>query len=98
MRTMHIHNATSSRRQTYVWDPFVTILVAAFTIAYLIEDPLTVHVWAGYAVGVLVVARMIWGFFGPTHARFSDFIYSPTGVLRYMRDLASFRAKRLPWA
>ena len=69
--------------------------MAAFTVAYLIEDPLTVHVWAGYLVGVhLLSPRIIWGFVGPTHARFSDFIYSPTGVLRYMRDLVSFCAKR----
>jgi cytochrome b len=36
----------------YVWDAFVRIfhwtLVAAFATAYVIEDPLVVHVWAGY--------------------------------------------------
>jgi cytochrome b len=68
--------------------------LAAFTVAYLIEDPLTVHAWAGYVVGALVTARVMCGLIGPKHARFSDFIYSPAAGLRYMRDIVSFRAKR----
>ena len=87
-----------SQDQVYVWDPFVRIfhwsVVIAFTVAYFVEKPLIVHVWAGYVIGILIVARLIWGFFGPSHARFSDFTYSPVASLRYVRDLIRFHAKR----
>lgn len=83
----------------YVWDPFVRLfhwtLVVAFTVAYLTEDDLlSVHVWAGYLVSGLIVARVIWGFVGPAHARFSDFVYAPGVTLGYVRDLVLFRAQR----
>lgn len=82
-----------------VWDPIVRyghwMLVVAFFTAYLAEDDfLTLHVWAGYVVGVIVCIRLLWGFIGTKHARFVDFVRSPAETLRYVGDIAANRAKR----
>lgn len=76
----------------YVWDPVMRIghwlLVIGFFAAYFTEDDfLTQHVWAGYLVGAVVLFRIFWGFVGPKHARFSDFVASPARVATYVRNL-----------
>ena len=86
-------------RRVKVWDPWVRIghwlLVAGFFLAYLTgEDPLAVHVWGGYAVATIVLLRIIWGFVGPTHARFTSFSYSPSRVITYLGGLFTRRAPR----
>jgi cytochrome b len=82
-----------------VWDPIVRIghwtLVIAFFTAYFTEDDfLTQHVWAGYVVGGIICFRLFWGFVGSRHARFGDFVRSPTVTLQYLGDLKANRAKR----
>lgn len=82
-----------------VWDPIVRIfhwtLVAAFAVAYVTEDEsLALHVWAGYLVGGLLLARIVWGFVGPQHARFADFVSGPIQAWRYLVDLILLRARR----
>ena len=89
----------NGRDQVAVWDPLVRIghwvLLAAFATAYLTEGRLiSLHSWAGYTVGGIVLVRVLWGFIGPRHARFGDFLYSPGQVLRYLRDLLGFRSRR----
>jgi cytochrome b len=86
-------------RRVKVWDPLVRLfhwtVVVAFFVAYLTgDDLLTLHVWAGYLVGGIVVLRVLWGVVGPKHARFSDFVFKPLTVWRYLLDLLRFRAPR----
>lgn len=89
----------NSEAEVKVWDPLVRVfhwsLVAAFTIAYLTEDEWqSLHVWAGYLVAGLVTFRVVWGFIGPQHARFSDFVFSPSATIAYLKEMVALRAKR----
>jgi cytochrome b len=65
------------------WALLVAVLGAYFT-HWLGLRWFTVHVWCGYAVLVLVGARIVWGVVGTRHARFSDFVRSPASTLRYL--------------
>ena len=82
-----------------VWDIFVRVfhwgLVGAFAIAFVTEDDfLRLHVLAGYTIVVLLAIRLIWGFIGTRHARFSTFVRSPRVVLAYLKDRLLLRARR----
>lgn len=89
----------SGNAEVRVWDPFVRVfhwlLLASFVVAYISEgDPLIVHTWAGYVAASLIGLRIIWGFGGTRHARFADFLYPPSVVFGYVRDLLAFRSRR----
>lgn len=82
-----------------VWDIFVRVfhwaLAAGFFVAYFTEEELmSVHTFAGYSVLLLVGLRLIWGFIGTRHARFTDFVKRPSEVKAYLKDIFSFRARR----
>jgi len=82
-----------------VWDPLIRIfhwsLVFTFAVAYITEeDFLRPHVLAGYFITFALILRLIWGFVGSKHARFSDFVTSPLQAFRYAKDALLLRAKR----
>ena len=92
------HSDTPSR-SVRVWDPWLRIshwlLAAAFFLAYfVVEDPLAVHVWAGYLIGALIAVRLVWGVIGPRHARFTDFVPTPGRLKAYAADLVRGRERR----
>jgi cytochrome b len=59
-------------------------------------DNYDAHQWLGYTVITLVISRVIWGFVGSRHSRFSDFIVGPGKVLAYMRGQGSASAGHNP--
>jgi cytochrome b len=50
------------------------------------------HVYSGYAVLVLVIFRILWGFAGSTHARFASFLAGPAATWRFAKRLFSRQA------
>jgi cytochrome b len=52
------------------------------------------HRWNGYAVLVLLVWRVMWGFAGSSTARFASFVRSPVAAVGYGFDLVRGRDRR----
>ncbi|CAN7316075.1 cytochrome b/b6 domain-containing protein [Rhizobium ruizarguesonis] len=82
-----------------VWDPVVRMfhwgLAGLFAFSFLTGDEWKqAHILSGYAIVGLLLVRIIWGFVGSHHARFSNFIYDPITTLGFIRDSLAMRAKR----
>jgi cytochrome b len=82
-----------------VWDPLVRLchwaLAAAFVVAYFSHGGyLAVHRISGYAIAALVLVRVLWGFVGPPHARFADFVVGPRRLATYLMQLLRGREPR----
>jgi len=82
-----------------VWDIVVRVfhwsLVAAFVVAWITADEWDrLHEWVGYAAAVLVFVRIVWGVVGSKHARFMNFVRSPSVVRDYLRDMLQGKERR----
>lgn len=82
------------QEKKYVWDIFVRTfhwsLVIAFVVSYVSGDELqSLHVASGYFILGLILMRLVWGFIGTRHARFSDFVRSPVAAFGYLKGLVS---------
>lgn len=78
---------------------FSGLFLTAFAIAKIIDDDSPVfsyHSLAGLLLGFLVMLRIIWGFAGTKHARFSGFALQPRELLNYFKDIVSGHKRR--WA
>lgn len=87
------------RTERKIWDPAVRAfhwtLVVAFLVSWLTGDDLqALHVYSGYLIGLLLAFRLIWGFIGSRHARFTDFVRRPSAVLDYLKQALRLKAPR----
>lgn len=81
-----------------IWDPFLRVfhwsLVGLFTAnALFTDDDSKLHEYVGYAIGLLLLLRIVWGLVGPRSARFSSFMPSAGGITRQLSDMASGRRR-----
>jgi len=81
-----------------VWDPFIRLfhwsLVILFAAnALVVDDDSKLHIQVGYAILVLVGLRIIWGFVGTRHARFSDFPPSLAAGMEQVTEMATRRKR-----
>ncbi|MEO8158635.1 MAG: cytochrome b/b6 domain-containing protein [Betaproteobacteria bacterium] len=84
-----------SDRGTPIWDVpirifhwMLALLVAAQVVTASIGgNAMQVHAYGGYAILALVLFRVLWGFFGGTHALFRNFVRGPDAVMRYAKSL-----------
>lgn len=101
----HPEPETAAGTQVRVWDwptrLFHWSLVTCFASAWLsfqyataLDDPtLRWHRWNGYAILVLLVFRVLWGFAGSSTARFSGLPLGPRSVLGYLKATFSGRSR-----
>lgn len=79
-------------RTVRVWDPVVrlfhwTVVVAVCLNLFVLKPGRLYHRYAGYVVIGAVLVRLVWGFVGTRHARFSDFFPTPARLASYLKAL-----------
>ncbi len=79
-----------------VWDRFVRVfhwsLVACVLLnVFVLQEGETPHRWCGYLAVALVIVRVVWGFIGSRHARFSDFFPTPGRLVAHLRVMRAGR-------
>jgi len=90
----------NGRQLVPVWDVAVRlfhwtlVLLIGFSWLSAEMDWMDWHFYSGYAVLTLILFRILWGFAGSTHARFSDFLYGPSAIIAYLRTLPSRTAAK----
>ncbi len=82
-----------------VWDILIRLFhwsLALFVLILFVteDDFLSIHSYAGYTVLLLLGFRIVWGFIGTYHARFSSFITTPKAAIKYLKEEVSGDAKR----
>jgi cytochrome b len=84
-----------TNRKRLIWDLplrlfhwlLVASLIASYATAKLGFDWMRWHLYLGYWTLGLLLFRILWGFCGPRHARFSSFLRAPSAIWSYLRNL-----------
>ena len=82
------------RKQQLVWDLplrlFHWLLVISIMLSWYTSEQegemIELHMKSGYLILALVIFRVIWGFAGTKHSRFSQFYPSPSRLITYINE------------
>lgn len=82
-----------------VWDPVVrlfhwTLALGCILNLTLLREIEPAHHYVGYAVLAALTFRVLWGFVGTPHGRFSDFVVGPRRFASYLRKALNGNAPR----
>jgi cytochrome b len=88
-------NVGSKTYTIQVWDIptrlfhwiLVGLVIFSFVTGKIGLGAMRYHEWSGFAILVLVVFRLGWGFIGGRQSRFSSFVKGPAAVIRYASSL-----------
>ena len=88
-------NSGKKMYSIHVWDIptrlfhwiLVGLVIFSFISGKIGVTAMRYHEWSGFAILVLVVFRIVWGFIGGRQSRFSDFLKGPAAVIRYASSL-----------
>jgi cytochrome b len=91
--------AVASIPEIRVWDPVVrlfhwTLALGCILNLTLLREIEPVHHYVGYAVLGALTVRVLWGFVGTPHGRFSDFVVGPRRLASYLRKALNGNAPR----
>lgn len=67
----------------------VASLIAQWLTAEVLENATQWHAYIGYFTLGLILFRVIWGFAGTRHSKFSSFMGSPKAIFHYTKSLFS---------
>lgn len=98
-QTEAAQHAARSDKTLQVWDPLVrifhwTVVLGVLLNSLLLEGGKAPHRYAGYVVAAAIFIRIVWGFVGSAHARFSDFVTSPLVAASHLRAVMARRDRR----
>ncbi len=78
-------------QEVKVWDLFIRVfhwsVVAIILINFTVFDEGSVHEFLGYILMGLLTLRFIWGFIGPSYARFKNFIPNTKEIKHHLNEV-----------
>ncbi len=91
--------SSTEERTIKVWDPIVrifhwTVVTACTLNLFILEEGKYWHRVTGYVVAAAIIVRVLWGFVGTRHARFSDFMPTPARVMKQIRGIMTRNESR----